>query len=92
MGSTPRESEAKRSLIVPAVTPSNPLASPESMISQWERLNAGELPSDVMEVDAPDLGSLNGPTETAEGLVTGSEQSVLHDTLPSPPPSPDEVA
>ena len=87
-----RESEAMLSLIVPTAMPSDPVASVESKIPQWEWLTSGELPSGDITVAPPELANVVDLTVTTKGSTVGAEQSELHDTLPSPPPSPDDAA
>ena len=90
--SDPREFEAMRSLIVPAAIPSDTEGNREPVISQRAWLTSGELRSGVLAANMHDLAAATDVAEIAEDSITGVEQAMLHDTLPSPPPSPDEVA
>lgn len=84
-----RESEEMRSLVVPAVRPTEPVARPESSVSLWNWPTSGELRSGDKAVDTSDAAETARLTEPAADSLVEAEQPVLHDTLPSPPPSTD---
>ncbi len=81
------QGEPKRSLVVPAAKPTEPVDGQEPSISHWNWPTSGELQECNGEIDAsyaPDTTRLNEP---GPEFLVEAEQPIIHDTLPSPPPS-----
>lgn len=81
------QGEPKRSLVVPAVKPAEPVDGQESSISHWNWPTAGELQESNSGIDASGAPDTTRLTDPGPELLAEPEQPVIHDTLPSPPPS-----
>jgi hypothetical protein len=76
--------------IVPAAEPTDPLASRESMISHWRLPTFCEPEPGVTADDLRNLATAGRQMRSA--AAGGTENRMVRDTLPSPPPSFEDLA
>ncbi len=78
--------------VVPVAEATDPVACPEPIISPWEWPTSGELESDVMGIEPIDVVDVPSPTANAADSAGGAEQPLKSDTIPAPPPTPEDTA
>ncbi len=69
----------------------DPMACPEPITAPWEWPTSGEPESDVVAVEPIDDFQVRNPTSNATDTIGGAEQSLKPDTIPAPPPIPEDA-
>ena len=86
------ESSGDGTTVVPVAEPTDPLASLEPMISHWRWPTSCEPELGVTAVDLLDIADATWRTGNAIESLDGTENPTVRDTLPSPPPSLEDLA
>jgi hypothetical protein len=86
------ESYGNETTIVPAAAPTEPLASREPMVSHWRLPTFYEPEPGVTAADLFDIADATRQAGNAMEPFIGTENRTVRDTLPSPPPSLEDLA